>query len=383
VRILFTSTPGLGHIHPMLPLASALAARGHEVGWAVAPEGRSRVGSAGFETFAAGIGVAPRHAELARRHPEVLDLPPAQRPERMFPILFAEIAAPPMLADLLPVMDRWRPALLVHDAAELAGPVAAARAGVPNAAHSFGALLPAPRVAAAADEMAGLWRSVGLAPRPYAGCYDHLYLDIYPPSMRPGGDAHIGRLQPLRPVPVDEDGAGVGVAGAGAGRPLVYLTFGTLFNEPGPAFRAAVTGAAGHDVDVLVTVGPQGDPAALGPVPGNVTIERYVPQTRVLPACAAVVSHAGSGTFLAALGMGIPQLCLPQAADQFINAAQGAASGAAITLLPADASPEAVHAAVGRLLGEPAFAGAARRVKAEIDAMPGPDEVAGVVEALA
>jgi len=144
-----------------------------------------------------------------------------------------------------------------------------------------------------------------------------------------------------------------------------------------------MAGVARLDVDVLVTVGPAADPGALGAVPPNVRVERYVPQTAVLPHCAVVASHAGSGTFLASLGLGIPQLCLPQAADQFINAGQGAASGAALTLGPGEASPDAIADAIGRLLHEPSFAGAARRLAGEIEAMPGPDDVAGVLEGLA
>lgn len=382
MRILFTCSPGLGHIHPMLPLASALAARGHEVRWAVPSEVQARVEVAGFRTFPAGIGVRLRHAELARRFPEILALPPAERPERMFAAMFGSIAAPPTLADLAPVMEKWPPALLVHDQAELAGPLAAARAGIPSVAHSFGGMLPEGRVAAAGDAVADLWRSAGLSPRPYAGCYDHLYLDIYPPSLRPGAATHIANIQSLRPVTVDERGA-TGVPRRDPERPFVYLTFGTVFNDPGGAFRAAIDGVAAHDVELLVTVGPEGDPTALGLVPPNVRVERYVPQARVLPACAAVVSHAGSGTFLATLSLGIPQLCLPMAADQFINAAQGAASGAAITLLPDEVSAEAVGHALGRLLGEASFGAAARRLAAEIAAMPGPDEVAGMLERLA
>jgi MGT family glycosyltransferase len=182
-------------------------------------------------------------------------------------------------------------------------------------------------------------------------------------------------------VPIDavgDDAVEPVVAGE---KPLVYLTFGTVFNDPG-LFSASIAGVARLDVDVLVTVGPLADPEALGAVPANVRVERYVPQTAVLPHCAVVASHAGSGTFLAALGLGIPQLCLPQAADQFINAGQGAAAGAALALPPAEASADAISGAVERLLAEPAFGAAAGRVAGEMAAMPGPDEVAGVLEAL-
>jgi UDP:flavonoid glycosyltransferase YjiC (YdhE family) len=106
----------------------------------------------------------------------------------------------------------------------------------------------------------------------------------------------------------------------GSGRPLVYLTFGTVFND-NAAFRAALAGIGELPVNLVVTVGPASDPGAFGPQPANVAVERYIPQMALLPSCDVVVSHAGSGTVLATLGLGIPQLCLPQAADQFLNAA--------------------------------------------------------------
>ena len=381
MRVLFTCNPGFGHVHPMMPLALALAARGHDVGWAVAPEACGRIEAAGFQTFPAGIAGAERRAEFDRCLAAASSLPPEKRPDFMFPAFFGGVCPPPMLDDLLPVVDGWQPALIVNDASELAAPLAAQLRGIPHATHAFGALLPDHRVAAAGEAVAPLWRAHGLEPAPYAGSYDHLYLDIYPPSMRFGRYDHVPQVQPLRPVPYDGEGGDPGEPVVAGDRPLVYLTFGTVFNEP-RLFSAAVEGVARLDVDVLVTVGPAGDPGALGALPPNVRVERYVPQTVVLPHCSVVASHAGSGTFLASLGLGIPQLCLPQGADQFLNARQGAASGAALTLAPGEASPDAIADAVGRLLQEPAFAGAARRLAGEIEAMPGPDEVAGVLEGL-
>ena len=381
MRVLLTCNPGLGHVHPMMPLAQALRARGHDVGWAVAPEACARIEAAGFATFPSGIAGAERRAEFDRCLSEAAALPPERRPDYMFPAYFGAVCPPPMLDDLLPVVDDWQPALVVNDASELAAPLAARLRGLPHVTHAFGALLPEHRVAAAGEAVAPLWRAHDLEAPPYAGSYEHLYLDIYPPSMRFGSYDHLPRVQALRPVPydgVDGDGGEPVLAGE---KPLVYLTFGTVFNDP-RLFAAAMEGVAALDVDVLVTVGPTADPAALGAVPPNVRVERYVPQTVVLPHCAVVASHAGSGTFLASLSLGIPQLCLPQGADQFINAGQGAASGAALTLPPGQASPEAIADAVRRLLQEPAFAGAAGRVAHEIAAMPGPDEVAGVLEEL-
>ena len=96
--------------------------------------------------------------------------------------------------------------------------------------------------------------------------------------------------------------------------------------------------------------------------------------------CDLVVSHAGSGTFLGGLSRGIPQLCLPQGADQFLNAEACRNSGAGLVLEPAEASVDAIAAAVTRLLDDGSFRTRASTVAAEIAAMPGPDEVAAVLE---
>ena len=112
-------------------------------------------------------------------------------------------------------------------------------------------------------------------------------------------------------------------------------------------------------------------------------MERYVPQTQVLPRCAAVVSHTGSGTFLATLANGIPQVCLPQHADQFLNADACQASGTGLALDPDRATAVAIGEALDRILAEPAYAARARAVAAEITAMPAPSAVVAAIESVA
>ena len=123
------------------------------------------------------------------------------------------------------------------------------------------------------------------------------------------------------------------------------------------------------DAPILVTVGPDVDPARLAGVGDNVTVERFVPQGLVFPHCRAVVAHAGAGTMLGALAAGLPQVLLPSGAEQFLNAAACAAAGAAEV---AEYSPHAVRAAFDRL-GDSHVA-AARRLADQIAAMPTADE---------
>ncbi len=224
----------------------------------------------------------------------------------------------------------------------------------------------------------GLWRSHGLEVPPYAGAFEHLYLDICPPAVQTVPMGHIPRRQPLRPgtyagaEPPDVRS----LLDDGSGRPLVYLTLGTVQNREA-LFRELLGAVAALDVRVLVTLGPGADPSTLGPQPAGVRVEAYVAQSAVLPHTDVVVSHAGSGTVLAVLGQGLPQLCLPQAADQFRNAAGVDQAGAGLRMSPQEATPAAVADGVRRLLAEPEFAAAAQRVSAEIAAMPSAEEVVG------
>jgi UDP:flavonoid glycosyltransferase YjiC (YdhE family) len=383
LRVLFSSSGLLGHIHPMVPLARALRGRGHDVSWVTGPDGCRAVQRAGFEVVAAGLSRPERFAELTRRHPELLELP-AQEPDFGFAEVFGEIGAPAMLADLLALVASWRPDLVVNDAAEFAAPIAAGMLEVPHVTHAFGALLPEERVREAGEAAAALWRAQGLEPRPYGGLFDHLYVDIYPPSLQSPGCDHVDARQLLRPTAfagAAEDDVRTDITER-TGRPLVYLTFGTVFDDYG-LLAAAVAGIRELGIGLVVTVGHDGDPAALGPQPAHVVIERYIPQTQLLPACDVVASHAGSGTTLAALAMGIPQLCLPQRADQFLNAAAVARAGAGLAILPAEVDAATIAQATRRLLEEPSFRRAARTVADEIALMPSPDDVAIVLETLA
>jgi UDP:flavonoid glycosyltransferase YjiC (YdhE family) len=300
----------------------------------------------------------------------------------MFPRLFGAVRAEAMLADLLPVARAYSPDLLVSDAAEFAGPIAAAVVSAPNVTLSFGATLPAPRVAATGVAVEPLWAGLGLDSRPYGGTYDNLYLDIYPSSMQAADRPHIPAVQPLRPgafATGPEEPLPDWVT-APSSDPLVYVTLGTVFSNN--EVLSTVIGAVRElPVRVVVTVGPRGEPEALGTQPDNVHLARYIPQTQLLQHCSLVVSHAGSGTFLAALAAELPQLCLPQAADQFFNAAACAQAGAGVALPPDAVSTEAVSDAVGKLLTETAYRDAAGRVSCEIAAMPSPTEVADKLHA--
>jgi UDP:flavonoid glycosyltransferase YjiC (YdhE family) len=196
-----------------------------------------------------------------------------------------------------------------------------------------------------------------------------------PPTVRQTDGIGIPTI-PIRSVAYNESSAGVPAwLDSPRTRPRVYLTLGTVSFGAVEVLSRAIDEIAPLDVDVLVTVGPEGEPAALGAVPGNVHVERFVAQSAVLPLVDLIVHHGGTGTVLSALEVGLPQLLLPQGADQFFNAEILTTTGAA-RALPNDAQrPGAIGDAVQALLGDSPERHTAGRVRDEIAAMPSPADV--------
>jgi len=158
-------------------------------------------------------------------------------------------------------------------------------------------------------------------------------------------------------------------------RPRVYLTLGTVSFGAVEVLGRAIAETAALDVDLLVTVGSEGEPSALDAVPDNVHVERFVAQSAVLPLVDLIVHHGGTGTVLSALEVGLPQLLLPQGADQFFNAEILTEAGAGRGL-PNDAQqPGAIGEAVQALLGDAPERRTAAKLRDEIAAMPSPADV--------
>ena len=375
MRVLFSSTWGYGHVFPMVPLAQACLAAGHEVLWATNEPACRLVADAGIPCVAAGLDTEGVREIEVRNRAHLQDLAPPDRAAFAFPNMFGAWATPAMTADLLARAREWRPDLLVHEAAELASPLVGAILGLPSLTHSFGGAVPAPFLTEAGRRLEPLWAKHGLDLPLHAGLFGSTYLDICPPSVQPIDLGHIPVRQPLRPVPwTGPPGPGLPPYLRRDDRPLVYLTLGTV-NNHAAVLRPAVEALACLPFRILVTLGPGGTAGVLGAQPTNVTIEPWVPQAQVLKHCDVVASHAGSGTFLGALTAGLPQLCLPQGADQFRNSEAGVRRGAALALSPDQATGEAIALSIRTLLRQQSFRTAAQEVAAEIAAMPSPAEV--------
>ncbi|MDQ3897498.1 MAG: hypothetical protein M3326_09715, partial [Actinomycetota bacterium] len=180
MRVLFTAHGAQGHVLPLIGVARALVSDGHDVLVATAPELCALVASHGIETAEAGMGDDAMVSEARGRWPETQSLPPGSWTIRMF----CEIGAPAMAADLAPVIDRWRPDVVVREEGEHGGAIAAAAAGLPWVTHGWGSPLPAPEaVAELARLVAPAWEAAGVRPPSGPALYGAAVLDPCPPSL--------------------------------------------------------------------------------------------------------------------------------------------------------------------------------------------------------
>jgi hypothetical protein len=338
---------------------------------------REVVGDEGFRFLPAGPGVEALLAAAQQTRPEMADLDPLSM-RAAIPI-FADVRVELTLPDAL-VASAWGPDLVISEHADFVGPLLAARIGVKHATVGFGPGHPADWLELAAQAVARHYTAEGLIPPPRGGLYEGMYLDTCPPALQAQEFPVPARRRFLRPEPYGTPSTGWSPPDFvdRSDRPLVLLTMGTLFGNPA-IFNAALAGLAALDVNVLVTVGPQADPTAVIADPTWVRVERFAPLEQVLDRCDLVVAHGGAGTTLAALARGIPLVVLPQATDQFINAERAVAAGAAISLAPAEFSPEALQDAVRRVRNESTYALAAARIRDEVAAMPTAAQVAAEV----
>ena len=389
MRVLATCLPGHGHFNPMLPLAHALTRAGHEVAFATAEDFCPRVVAAGFTAFSAGLSLSRQMAEARDRYPEQDAMKGAARFESFVPRMLAGVAAPARAEDLVPLVERWKPDVLVHDETEFAGPLAAAVAGIPHADHSVGILRPLAMARLAGETLAPLrerWKvDVGRL-GPFGGMFTYLYLDVAPPTLQSPEIAKIAVAHPVRNAEVRAGAEGGELPGwfrSMPEAPLVYVSLGTVFNgKAGEVFAAVLEGLADEACNVILTVGHDNDPADFGPQPDHIHIERFIPQSLLLSHCDAVVNQGGTAV-LSILACGLPLLLLPLGANQFHNAAACTAAGVGRQLLPGEVTAEAVRRDVRALLDDPALAARARLVQAELEAMPAPEVGVELLERLA
>jgi UDP:flavonoid glycosyltransferase YjiC (YdhE family) len=374
MRVLFTTLPATGHFHPLVPIARAAAAAGHDVTFASAASFCPTIESVGFPCLPAGFD--RQRVPLDVLFPELRSLTGEAFTRFVNGHIRVTVEAAQMVTDLLALTADWTPDVIVRDASEYGGCIAAEVLGIPHA--SVRTAVTASSYAGrrfVAQELNVLRAAHGLAPDPEAAMpFRYLHLACEPPGLWPADDPPAPTSHLLRPEPFDRSGAErlpdwvMQLPDA----PTICVTLGTYMNRSADTFQAILDGLRDEALNVVLTVGRDQDPAQFGPQPSNVRIERYIPLSLLLPHCTGVVCQAGFSTTVTALAHGLPMVLIPLGADQPLVAQQMSRLGVGPVLGPANRTAAAIQDAVQSMLTGRTYRANAERVRDAMMALPEP-----------
>ncbi|HEY2599366.1 MAG TPA: glycosyltransferase [Candidatus Dormibacteraeota bacterium] len=145
---------------------------------------------------------------------------------------------------------------------------------------------------------------------------------------------------------------------------VVLVSFSTSQMNQAPILQRVADALAGLPVRGLVTHGPALRPTDLK-LPDNVLALDFANHHAILTRAAAVITHGGHGTVMAALSHGVPVLCMPMGRDQHYVSERVRAAGAAV-VIDSQSRPADIARALQLLMTESSYRVAAVRLRAAI-----------------
>jgi UDP:flavonoid glycosyltransferase YjiC (YdhE family) len=390
-RFLVAAFGDAGHAFPAIGLAGALRRRGHEVlvetweRWrnSVEGEGIGFTAAEEYKTFPPPIPGSKEHAS----------------------------AADAALA-LGPLMEEFRPDVVVSDILTVAPALAAEKAGLRTATlvphvypvhepgmpfFAVGAQPPRTAVGRAAwrvglpvlrdglrrgrSELNEMRAAVGLAPVDafHGGISRELVLVATFPVLeyRRRWPPHVHITGPMEfELPYHEIELPTGE------EPLVVIAPSTAQDPDLRLLRASLEALADEPVRIVATTNRPGIGAGLEAPPNAVVVD-WLSYSQVMSRAALVVCHGGHGTMARALGAGAPVLCCPHVGDMAENGARVAWAKAGLMVPWRLLGARSVRAAARRILADRGFAERAGEIAAWSRQHDGAERGAELVEQLA
>lgn len=384
MHIAMIGTMAPSHIYPSLGLIAELVRRGHRVSYAVGDVLAHLVDPAGVEVV--------RFDSIL---PQGEDNWPDDPAEAMRVFLDEAISSFDVLTDFY---DGDRPDLLLYDIGGLAAPVLGRRYGVKavqlspamvawdgyeeDLAEVLGPLHESDSGQAYHAAYSNWLSDNGIDGDPWNWIsHPEHVLSLIPRAMQPNADRVPDRVRFVGPCLDPARLSERGWTAPASGARVLYVSFGTGFNERPDFYRTCIEAYIGSDWHVVISIGDRIDPAVLGDVPSNIEIHPRVPQLAVLDTAAAFVTHAGMGGCTEALWFEVPTVAIPQAVDQFGNAALLEELGVGVQLKFEDVTVDVLRAAVEKVADSPDIRARLAEVGAAVRGNGGIATAADAVEA--
>ncbi|WP_128376158.1 activator-dependent family glycosyltransferase [Streptomyces cavernae] len=411
MRVLFAGLSEKSHLYTMVPLAWAFVTAGHDVLMANSPSLTPVVTGAGLVAAPVGTDHALHQDMAGARDSQDADVANwshlgrgqvdwaalRERYEISVPWGFARYNDP-VLDDMVALARDWRPDLVIRDPIAYAGAVAARACGAAHArllwcADVYGqarrTFVELARDVPETERVDPLAEWIDERSRAYGlSCDEELLngqftIDTLPPSLRLPSELH--QLS-MRYVPYNGAAVQWDWLREEPKSPRVCVTLGRTNTEAYGGdyvpLDDILRALGALDVDVVAALMPE-QAEQLGDLPSNVRAVSGIALNTLLPSCDAIVHHGGWGSFSTALVNGVPQLALStNVADQETRGRTLAQAGAGLFVHHSDVDAGQVLVHTRRLLEEPAFAAAARRLRDESAAMPSPHALVTQLEGL-
>jgi MGT family glycosyltransferase len=399
-------------MHPMTALALAVHSLGHEVVFVGTPDMEPMIRACGLDFVPTGADVFPL-GETERRSQKLSQLSGTEAVE--YTLNWFADGARSSLNDGPRVLDEVRPDALVLDATLTGLNLVALKRGLPfvsvcNALHfdfsgrvplcffpfpyedspesrarnleglqAFGKMM-APLTAirseyivenglaidpnnpdAARSQLAWITQ----CPREFDFPGDH-----YPAHFHYAGPFHTKSLRPSMQFPWEQL----------TGEPLIYASMGTLQNGSESLFKTIVAAAEAPGRQLVLSVGRNLSPEAIGPVAANTIVVQQAPQLLLLEKASLCITHAGLNTALEALSAGVPMVAIPITNDQPGVAARISASGTGKVVPLHELSVESLRETVNSVLHTEQYAIRARELQAAIQQTDGLNRAASLID---
>ncbi|UYQ65202.1 macrolide-inactivating glycosyltransferase [Streptomyces peucetius] len=376
-----------GHVNPSLEVIRELVARGHRVSYAIPASFADRIAETGAEPVIY-KSTLPTEDEPDAWGTELID--------NIEPFLNDAMQVLPQLAE---AFEGDEPDLVIHDITSYPAMVLAHRWGVPAVSLSpnlvawegyekeigepmTAELKASERGRAYCARFVNWLAENGITTHPdrFVG-RPRRSIVLIPRALQPNADrvdesvySFVGACQG------DRASQGEWQRPAGAEKVLLVSLGSTFTKQPG-FYRECVK--AFGDLPgwhMVLQIGRYVDESELGPLPGNVEVHSWVPQSAILEQADAFITHAGAGGSQEGLATATPMVAVPQAVDQFGNANMLVGLGVA-RRVDTDAPAEVLREAVLSVASDPEVAERLASIRAGMGREGGTRRAADLIEA--
>ncbi|GAB4311712.1 MAG: hypothetical protein Kow00117_04800 [Phototrophicales bacterium] len=166
--------------------------------------------------------------------------------------------------------------------------------------------------------------------------------------------------------------------------PLALITLGSVFTGDLGFFSWAAQAAAGAGLLPVVVVGwnpieSESKQALINALPGGTRLVNWVPFDHVLPRTHLMIHHGGMGTTHYAVVYGVPQIVVPHAADQRIQARRVATAKVGLHLTAHDVRQGMLRDGAKALIRDQKVQQTARNLAHEMASLGGVQQAAKLI----